>query len=69
MQVNEALKGVATFLRGLRITDERVDLAEGFTQFSDEEFGGLTLTGRERTEYIKCLDDLVESVAKSLSHK
>ena len=67
MQVNDALKSVSAFLKSLRITNEVYDPTEGVTTFSDDQLGGLTLSGKERSEYIKCLDDLVQSVFKQES--
>jgi hypothetical protein len=67
MQTNDAIKGFTGFLKRLRFTGEEHDLSDGFTTLIDSQLGGLMLTGSEWNEYVKCIDDMVESVSKQES--
>ena len=67
MQVEDALKVVRDFLKGLRFTDAADDIAFGFTHFSKPQLGGLTLTGDERIAYHRCLNALVKASDSELA--
>src|SRR5262245_291536 len=65
MNINEALNSFASFLRELRFSERiQLSISGDLTYFTDEQLGGMTLTGKERHEYIRCVDYLAQAVEK-----
>lgn len=63
MQVNEALRAVRAFLKGLGDAEDSEDMFDGFIGFGEVP-EQITLSGGKRREYIQCVNNLLESMAK-----
>jgi hypothetical protein len=64
MQLNDAIKHFKAFLKGLRFQDEKHDLLEDFMSFSEPNFGTVILSGKERNEFISCVDYIFAATSK-----
>ena len=67
MQINEVLRHVTAFLRELSFSPSSVDMTQSFISFKDGGLGSMLLTGKERDDYIGCVDKLVSGFDKAES--
>jgi hypothetical protein len=65
MNLDEALKSVADFLKELRFRSGSRDLLQDSTPSADDHLTGVNLGNAESIAYDKCLNDLVKAVEQS----
>jgi len=64
MDTSEALKSVRSYLKGLRFSADKSNAVRGFSWFTYEELGGMTLMGTELIDFETCLNKLVPTLRK-----
>jgi hypothetical protein len=62
MQLNEALKRVEAFLKGVRLTDDRPNLLSSLKSFHDNDLGGMVLGGDELVGFNRCVDAVSSAI-------